>query len=238
MKERPILFKGELVREILAGTKTQTRRLVDMRVPMDYIGPAGFDNDPECWGYQAEDAHWYVLARGKNERHPHGMISIPCPRGEVGDRLWVRETWRFSDWTEDGYPFVEKQADDTVDLCGRISQEWGERLSNTIWAELSKGRGDGEKASDRKWRPSIHMPRWASRIDLEIVEVRVQRLQEITEEDARAEGVVADDISKVGVPCFSARKRFEQLWDVINGERATWESNPWVWAISFRRVRP
>lgn len=192
MKERPILFSAPMVRAILAGTKTQTRRVV--RGPIEYLGPSGGQDDLSSWGwfFDGEEQHGYmVLARGMNERFDNGCISIPCPYGVPGDRLWVRETWR------------------------------GEGPGSV------KYRADGDDVGSLKWRPSIFMPRWASRIDLEVTEVRVQRVQEITREDAIAEGVTTHDV-------FG----FMRLWDSINGKRAPWASYPWVWALTFKRVRP
>ncbi len=219
---RPMIFTGESVRAILAGRKTQTRRLVDMRVPMDYIGPRGEGDDPTNWGYEADDGMWYVLGRGHADRFDHGYISIRAPHGEPGGRLWVRETHTFCPKT----PSMKRWSHTPEEARVLYAADGDIKLSGPygMWSP--------------KWRPSIHMPRWASRIDLEIVNVRVERLHEITEEDARAEGFTADDISKVGVPARSARQKFCELWDAINGKRATWVSNPFVWAYEFKRVQP
>jgi hypothetical protein len=197
MKERGILFSAPMVRAILAGTKTQTRRVV--RGPIEYLGPSGGQDDLSSWGwfFDGQDQHGYmVLARGMNERFDNGFISIPCPYGVPGDRLWVRETWR------------------------------GEGPSTVQY------RADGGDVGTLKWRPSIFMPRAYSRIDLEVTEIRVQRVQEITEEDAYAEGISGGD--SMGDPVGE----YAKLWDSINGKRAPWASNPWVWALTFRRVRP
>lgn len=224
MKERPIVFSGESVRAILAGTKTQTRRLLARRLPVDFVGGAGQGDDLSCWGYWVDDVYgrWAVLARGLDQPYAHGCVSIPCPYGVPGDRhrvggtrLWVRETWwqpphittRMLRDGADTWPDVVYDADE--DAEGR--EQWGGCL---------------------RWRrrSPIHMPRWASRLTLELTDVRVQRLQEISEEDAKAEG------------CFqsidySARDEFPGKWDALNGKRAPWASNPWVWALSFKVAR-
>ena len=243
MKERPILFNGEMVRALLDGRKTQTRRLVDMRVPMGYIGPKGSDNDPDCWGWQAEDGMWYVLGRGHNDRCHYGNVSIPCPHGAVGDRLWVRETWGDADHYYQGHandcPSVVAYAADRFAI-----QFDAEEPTPVPSMDIAQWNWD-----KMKWRPSIHMPRWASRIDLEITEVRVQRANSITDADAIAEGArccvcdgPVDGTSENDCGCFHSRRMathsFALLWDSINGERASWSSNPWTWAITFKRVRP
>lgn len=188
MTERPILFSGPMVRAILAGRKTQTRRLVKPQ-PEQGIWKCG----RSC------------LALGNAPPPPDGYERW-CPYGLPGDRLWVRECWR----------------------------------------ELGSGQGADGKiptypvpvgyAADRgysgPWRPSIHMPRWASRLTLEVVGVRVERLHDISEADAQAEGC-APMLTHADP---SAREQFESLWDSINGKRATWASNPWVWVVTFRRL--
>lgn len=180
MKERPILFNGEMVRAILAGRKTQTRRAVK---PQPVEG---------CWMGGPRNGVW-------DERTGMAWFGQTwrCPCGVSGDCLWVRETW-----------------------CSDPEPSQPERVCYRATA------GD---ESFIRWKPAIHMPRWASRITLEIAEVRVQRLQDISEEDARAEGV--ENV-------YCARDCFADLWDSINGKRAPWSSNPWVWAISFRKVEP
>lgn len=204
MKERPILFSGPMVRAILDGAKTQTRRLCKV--------PAGYTmGERDAW--------------------------LPCPHGAPGDRLWVRETWQTGKGLDEHSP----------SKITAIAMEAGYA---TGWGPLhyaADGHSVGTAIFDQgsgnfggmfgKVRQSIFMPRWASRILLEITEVRVQRLQDITEADARAEGVTPAPFCKSGRPSGMEHvEAFEDLWDEINGDRATWASNPWVWAISFRRV--
>jgi hypothetical protein len=175
MKERPILFGGPMVRAILDGSKTQTRRVAKE-----------FDEMPNLDG---------ILQRFPRQNG--------CPYGTPGDRLWVRETWAHErDGT--GCP------DDTGVLYRATDPGWD------------------DEGTGLRWRPSIFMPRIASRILLEITDVRVQRLQEISEEDARAEGCE---------PFACPRDRFQGLWDTIHGSGA-WHANPWAWAITFRRIQP
>lgn len=181
MKERPILFSGEMVRAILDGRKTQTRRVVKQR--------------GDCSGSVEQ-----------------------CPYGQPGERLWVRETW------------ATEGTDET----------------STLPLQFKADRSDWPKCS--KWRPSIHMPRWASRITLEIESVRVERLQKITEEDAKAEGTRDDalvhyyceegtDDDPIGNHRCNWRYAFSRLWESINAKRGFgWDANPWVWVITFRRV--
>lgn len=200
MAERPILFSGAMVRAILAGTKTQTRRVVKPRKDPDY----GRELSP-C--EIAGDEH----------------IARLCPYGAPGDRLWVRETFAGSiAYERHGYPL----------------KEWG----NKIWYVA-----DGEPRSGQ-WtrpRPSIHMPRCLSRITLEVTEVRVERLQDISDQDAVAEGTPCyvcggpmDGRSEDDCHCFHRRATasdYRGLWESINGP-GSWEANPWVWCVSFRRI--
>jgi hypothetical protein len=235
MKERPILFSGPMVRAILAGTKTQTRRIVTHRHGISFLGGMGQTNDPACLGYAFDgpDHNGYmVLARGLDERHDHGRISLPCPYGAPGDRLWVREAW-CSGYARGCWGTVF--AADKQFVQGSRRHEKGVHF-NAEW--------DGPGGQHYKWRPSIHMPRWASRLTLEVTDVRVERLHDITEEDARAEGVEAWMESLRGGPHYNHNAQlgaypvtaFARLWDSINGERAAWHSNPWVWVVAFRRV--
>lgn len=226
MSERPILFSAPMARAILDGHKTQTRRVVKVGDTIEER------DDGTRWPYFTTWTHG-----------DDGSPWASCPYGEPGDRLWVRETWRYADWTEDGQPWIRYAADDARRLCERVSSEWAARVAD-IWAELSSAENvavDG-RAADRKWRPSIFLPRWASRITLAVTAVRVERLQEIRELDALGEGVEGKRVTSVlnGVRgeyvVGSARDAYAALWDTINGDRAPWASNPWVWVVEFSRV--
>lgn len=148
-----------------------------------------------------------------------------CPYGVPGDRLWLRETW-YCD-----HVFARTRGTDAEIAAWRKMLYFGaDYLTPQDWS-------NADEWSERTpaWRPSIHMPRWASRCTLQITSVRAQRLQNISEDDALAEGV--DPYEWPGGPANpSARDAYAELWDRINGKRASWSSNPWVWAIGFKRV--
>jgi len=197
MKERPILFSGPMVRAILDGSKTQTRRVVK------HSGDMEFDPQDPHYG-----PYWLAYVAGDAMGED---VKVRCPYGTPGDRLWVRET--FAQGVE-GCP-------------GGISYR----------ADHFDPKGDGP-AHPMKWRPSIFMPRIASRILLEITDVRVQQLQEISADDCRAEGHPADWSRSPDpeVHNDAARDWYMDLWQSINGSDS-WHANPWVWAITFRRLQ-
>lgn len=236
MKDRPILFSGPMVRALLAGTKTQTRRVVK---PQPRTMPDGFL--PRLY-WPARDTHmthdgtgrafFQFEKRGNYDGQHTASGAFYCPYGQPGDRLWVRETWGIS-------------------LCGsRVS------LKPDAWPEgwpVDKLRyaADGHDIGKACIRPSIHMPRWASRITLEITGVRVERLQDISEVDAKAEGIQKyTGYSQEGPEtCYhfdppsdnfihghdSAKSAYRDLWEQINGP-GSWDANPWVWVVEFRRT--
>lgn len=223
-RERPILFSGAMVRSILAGRKSQTRRLVQSN--------ARFGSAPRrFWQHADLDRAW---PDGKGT--PEGYLHVPahdapgcaeCERmgweGSAhrlwttvppGTRLWVREAW--AHFGGDEYLYQQDR--------GSVAYR------ATFQPTAQQGP---DYVPGGRWRPGIHMPRWASRLTLEVVRVRVERLQEITEEDAIAEGVAGlapEDTYD------SARAEFAAGWDTLNGKRAPWDANSWVWVIDFRRV--
>jgi hypothetical protein len=202
IKEKPILFSGEMVRAILRGAKTQTRRVMKPQPKLD--------SDTLVWGRRVDT--WVGWARGTNRAGtPHPAWLEDCPYGSIGDQLWVRETWTpIPNMKPSGY-FTDPK--------------WINRIA---WYEA-----DNDKPTwGGKWRPSIHMPRSACRLVLEITEVRVERLQSISEEDAAAEGV---DAMPSAPAALTHRTSFAKLWDRINGKKHPWASNCWVWAITFER---
>jgi len=219
--EKPILFSGPMVRAILTGQKTQTRRILK--------DPDGFATDAES--FVDQDGWWHpcadLVARGIQD--PIGP-RIRCPYGQPGDRLWLRETWTPVDCLATGYDLDEPMSIGYA--ADRAAIRWGHEdcqvLDTYAW-----------NWEDLKWKPSIFMPRWASRITLEIGGVRVERLQDISEEDAKAEGVPDQGIGNMRVftQMGANRYHFATLWDQINGKRADWMSNPWVWVVSFKRVQ-
>ena len=197
MTDRPILFSAEMVRAILKGDKTQTRRVIKPQPPAEAesVSRQLYSQDAP-----KNDGAWTWWA-GK----PQTPITKPLfsPYGAPGGLLWVRETW---DRHASG---VDYAAD---------------------FAAVSRPQAG-------PWRPSIHMPRWASRVTLRITDVRVEWLQDIREDDARAEGcdpVIHEDGA---IDCGTRKTTFANLWNRINGPGA-WEANPWVWVIEFERVKP
>lgn len=197
MKERPILFSAPMVKAILDGQKTMTRRV-------NSIGE-------------------YYISDKK------------CPYGVVGDRLWVRETWYYEEHMHDS-------TEGMPDLpCGLYSHRLVYKADCTDYpVNVGVGR--------QGWRPSIFMPRWASRILLEVTDVKVERLQDITEEDAAKEGINQHPYEYADSTYYDERPEiagleaniaaFAGLWDSINGRKPgkAWNDNPWVWVVEFRRV--
>ena len=210
MKERPILFSAPMVRAILAGTKTQTRRAL---APDLFMSSGGA-----------------VVRMASAGPATTGIREAHCPYWrEPGDRLWVRETWR--EWSDAAWHY----AADGLVLPKQRDRELAEFLAQRApftWESYT-------------WRPSIHMPRWASRITLEVTGVRVERLQDISEADATAEGTPCyvcdrpmDGRSEDDCHCFhrrAAASDYRMLWESINGP-GSWDANPWCWVIEFRRV--
>lgn len=192
MRERPILFSGPMVREVLAGRKTQTRRVTRPQLRADGRWPAGRDPVPDC------------------------------PYGVCGDRLWVREAWRTD---------VEHD-----ELAPRDIPSHSSILRVADSPEVRTGQwGWG------RYRHARFMPRRFSRIDLEVLSVRVERLKSISDDDILAEGVTqesAAELANMPVEAIaSLRDAWFVGWSAING-RESWDANPWVWVIEFRRVRP
>lgn len=279
MREKPILFSGAMVRAILDGRKTMTRRVVkpqpNLEESYSHITPP---NGPRTsYGFSC----WYPNAHDKKALHygsmEHFMSGFPkdfCPYSP-GDRLWVRETWipcrhgSYEPWARDA-----KAPHGWSDAFIQYRADFGSDLDYNGF-----------------WRPSIFMPRWASRLTLEVTDVKCERLQSISEEDAEAEGVESPEVERYDrdwsicpqcggtrlydalsmggaapdtdcLKCDTHAKRFRHLWDSINGrprhinKRAKrgrpidkwekkhqpvsvdWASNPWVWAISFKVVKP
>ncbi|HBX5813164.1 TPA: morphogenetic protein [Klebsiella pneumoniae] len=199
MKERGMIFNAEMVRAILDGRKTQTRRIMAPQ-PADDIERCIFPN-PEAIGWKS------------SLRHKHGSTTAHfCHYGKPGDRIWVRETWN-------KYGGL---------LTYRADHDWIDDMRK-------------ETVCTAKWVPSIHMPRWASRILLEITDVRVERLNSISQEDAQAEGLeltgwrptYSDQDS--GGEVMTPYDNFAELWSSIYGDES-WQANPWVWVIEFKRV--
>lgn len=219
MKERPILMSAPMVNALLEGRKTQTRRIVKQK-HLPWIENS-IDN----------------FLSGKWDRRPF-------PHGQPGDRLWVKETFGITE----SQSYADGQSDEVI---------------------IYRADGWKDDTGHFKWKPSIFMPRWASRILLEVTDIRVERLQDISEEDAEAEGIygayiengwywrnymLSDEEAECSPMLTSPIESYRSLWETINGEDlplrdadgkvigkrhnpARWEANPYVWAISFRRIK-
>lgn len=220
MKERPILFSAPMVRAILEGRKTQTRRLVRPQPPHDC---SEIEKQPRT------DPYLGCVVSGDSGiwEDVHSMdYRVRCPYGKPGDRLWVRETWRV----------------DGLDRRGALMH--GKDVCMESGASFYADCECDSALADGPWIPSIHMPRWASRITLEIVNVRIERLQDISEEDAIAEGIRpvrvgltdrAFEWDSFSDATYTANEAYAALWESINGP-GSWDANPWVWVVEFRRV--
>jgi hypothetical protein len=234
IKERPILFTGEMVRAILDGRKTQTRRVVKPQ-PERWIDKYVPSASPEHWlpqGVYISDPAG-ALGRGPIEVRSNAP-PVRCPYGQPGDRLWVREGFRY--WWDDDPP------NGTGLYC--VIQYRDMTISKPAPGAIEDS-DEGHRFAERcdrhqQWRPSIHMPRWASRITLEITEVRAERVQQISEGDANAEGCglgCTVKSERFGRYMSAGQYAFAELWDSINAKRGLgWEANPWVWVIGFRKL--
>ncbi len=198
MRERPILFSAPMVRAILAGAKTQTRRVVK----------------PQPWasccieeGFEGEPPFVYSALGGNGPGHDVSETRSPCrcPYGQPGDRLWVREAYRLC---------AEADATPPRDTDAAYR----------VWYEADAPHQPGFG----KLRPAMFMPRWASRITLEVTGVRVERLQDISTGDCWAEGIESS-------PDVNPLHEYCDLWESINGP-GSWDANPWVWVVEFRRA--
>lgn len=212
-RERPILMSALMVRAILEGRKTQTRRIIKPQ-PTDWTTPDG----------PGMSAMWPAV-------NMRGLCAAKkCPYGIPGDRLWVRESYCFAQFTEAwGIDDWQVRCHYYADSEHRLIPQCDAPADVGFWPGARIRQYKGQK------RPAIFMPRWASRITLEITEIRVQRLQDITEEDAEAEGA---DRARV-IPSSESPQRYRNgfrfLWEEIHNKES-WQTNPWVWAISFRKV--
>lgn len=244
VKERPIIFSAPMIRAILAGTKSQTRRLITR---------ANSYRD----GYRASAKQWDALDWSSDKifvdggpspaGNPGPYLHVPdadgdCshriyPQWQPSDQIWVRETWADVN-TADGPGFAYR-ADggfmqpefDGEDFGAGPSYNYEKYPGNySMWMyDLLAG------APDHGWRSPIHMPRWASRITLELTSVRVERLQEISEADCYAEGIGGASGGTQTAEFGGAQRHFRQLWDSLNDKLAPWASNPWVWVLEFGR---
>lgn len=226
MKERPILFSASMVRALLDGSKTQTRRVCKPAAALSAVVAV---QDPNERGQRPP---YYTPGWFGDE---DGEVQFFSPYGAPGDRLYVREAYSGPHW-----------------IAGLPPCNWAEDTPIWYWADGNPGHGDWTKP-----KPGMHLPRWGSRILLEITGVRVERLQDISEADALAEGLswIVRDYGKercFGVPESSefpgqqwafenwskdAVTAYRRLWESINGP-GSWDANPWVWCVAFKVVKP
>lgn len=223
VKERPILMSTPMVKAILAGQKTMTRRVVKLRKG-DTVGNIS----------QGDKILEYIICDKDGDEVP---LEFVCPYGSVGDKLWVKETYlpdppRNGEWRD-----IE------FDGCGMPLNLIPEQYRNPSFC-LYKASWVG----DLRWKPSIFMPRWASRLTLEITDVRIQRIQEITQEDAVKEGITQQLATHLGISvspsieefeAIQAKRVFIELWESLNKKRGYgyFDVNPHVFAISFKAVK-
>lgn len=238
-----IIMGAESVRAILDGRKTQTRRVVNSRLFIE------IDNGDELPILQDSPNFGRILM--EYGRYPYGYI---------GDRLWVKESWKPGAWRNDGRVAIDYMASPELthtpwihmgDQADKYIPRWLNEISDIGIIPNQDGRYEWEPGkSPFKWKRAMHMPRWASRITLEITDIRVERLQDITEEGAKAEGIKVLPLQDESDPSawyqyapgiFQARsaiKSYELLWNSLNAKRGyPWEKNPWVWVVTFEVVR-
>lgn len=236
MKERGMIFNGEMVRAILDGRKTQTRRIVK--------GTDGAVKFCKEWDINGEEI--FVVLGEKDHTGMNPVLgAISCPFGAVGDRIWVRETWGVvSHELDDDGRIQPWKPDRPATAIHEMPFGNGYYSGHAIYAadgDFTWGDDDGYEDGRSCWKPSIHMPRAASRILLEITDVRVERLNAISQEDAQAEGMeltgwrptYSDPDS--GGEVMTPYDNFAELWSSIYGEES-WQATPWVWVIEFKRV--
>ena len=231
LPEKPILFSDAMVRAILAGRKTQTRRIVE---------PQPTVPDPDAI-FCAHEDRWFVVNKSNCDVvHPSksAVQRWRCRYGVTGTTLWVREAW-----TPDhaafypNFPVVHRA--DSIDP--RESSKTDEDHPGQVWSPEQKDW------YPFKWRPSIHMPRSACRLLLRVKNIRIERLNQISFEDCLAEGIEREGTGrestywlpgKIGLPFLRPIFAFEKLWDSINGDdpKTCWKANPWVWRIEFEKI--
>ncbi|HHZ8296286.1 TPA: hypothetical protein ACWL8W_000667 [Proteus mirabilis] len=226
MKERGIIFNSEMVRAILDGRKKQTRRVMNNQ-------PCTLPE--ETISVQQDDFNF----RWAGDLHNDTSGWFTCPLGKVGDRLWVRETWSVvsHEFDDDGL-MIDYVPDRPTKAVREMPYGHGYYTGHIIYSadgDFTWGDDDGCIDGRSCWKPSIHMPRWASRITLEITNIRVERLNDISQSDAIAEGCWYGRGGGVPDKAITPSDQFPTLWEEIYGD-GSWSSNPWVWVIEFKRI--
>lgn len=243
-KERPILFTGDMVKSILRGSKTVTRRVVMTQ-------PVLTTRSEETPAY-----YWLKSKLHYSKRELVDQLPDLCPYGIPGDLLWVRETWKVASFMEGDPMRFQYRADmgeaweSERDFVDEVKyEEWFERvcIQSTDYLEKIKWTNKDDDGvyrwdngmSPLPWRPSIYMPRWASRITLEIMSVKVERVQDITWREVIPEGVSAFTVARGAMSDNppDPRWKFIEVWNKINAGRGFgWDTNPWVWVIEFKKI--
>lgn len=236
VREKPILFSAPMIRAICDGSKAQTRRTAKLRVVGNITTIQVLRGEHKGSFAYLTDEHGIAWSpAGGDPLRPYPHPERCCPYGEPGDRLWVRETW--APCSE----HIEERGEAEAIADAKAQMPW----STIVYRADANGGYVG--ATVKRWRPSIFLPRWASRISLAITGVRVERLQAITGEAICAEGAVArahhdQNLGKCPVSSFDGkayvdlRSLWAAGWDEINGKRAAWSTNPWVWVVEFQRI--
>ena len=250
-RELPIIFNTEMTEALLDSRKTQTRR------PLKFQ-PATFNqeryeplimspnesgcNNTAAFLHNKHGDHKGHLQRYWNkwtvdcdpsEDSDRYRYSVKSPY-QIGDILYVRETWQYYDWSEDGDPCIKYKAGGHMKYHLIEDEETAIKIQETVWPYLSREENytKNNRACDYKWRPSIHMPKWAARIHLRVTNVRIERVQDISKKDAIAEGVYTEQMcADAGLTwMFKPRRQFLDIWKKIYG---TVNENPYVWVYDF-----
>lgn len=238
LEYRPLLMSGKFVPAVLSGEKTQMRRPMNPQ-PSKGVVSVGPSMARAGWLEKLGCSDSLGVLTGKPREWTMSGNAIKCPFGAVGDRLWICETWA---------PASRGVQSPLVDATYACFPDGSQKFKSGEYYPWTKPVGPTAWPNIWRWRPSIHMPRWASRITLEITEIRVQRLNEISEENAKAEGIKVLRLQSESDPSAwyesapgvhqdrSPRGSFARLWDSIYGKKYPWKNNDWVWSISFKRV--
>lgn len=250
IKERPILFSAPMVRALLDGSKIKTRRTNGFE--WTNLSMPGMWDKVETGIYRSEFGAWFRF----DDQGINRDVFIKCPYGKVGDRLWVRESFSVTAFYASQDNSTEAGSDEESAACRvKYHADGAESYVDELSCNNDFGVDEEEqalRASKNKSSPSIHMPRWASRINLEITGVRVERLNDISDVDAINEGIISEhhvwrepeyplpDIAyrpsaKSEYRYTCPKQAFQDLWESINGA-GSWQENPYVWVIEFKRI--
>lgn len=232
MKEHPIIFSTEMVRAVLDGRKTQTRRITGLKV---------INTKPDKW--KSLGANWmrrFLFEIPNDDVDKEKRFACSCPYGEVGDRLWVRETWLLNG-SANTLRIQYKASDseyrpDDKKWCGRLVSKHAPEHINEAQNMWDK-HNEKIKGFEIPWRSPRFMPKWAARIFLEITNIRVERVQDIDAVEAEAEGMRRPKRLCPDRHDEYILERFQKLWDALNAKRGYgWDKYPWVWVIEFKKL--